>query len=103
MIVMVLAAFFDFRRLERRHAVGDRLDAGQRDGAAGERLEQQQDPDGLGPERHVVRARRDWLAVPRDDPAAADRHDRQGETDEQVGRDGEDVARTRAGRAGWRS
>ena len=42
------------RRLERRDAVGDGLDAGQGDRAAGEGLEQQQDADRLGPEGHRV-------------------------------------------------
>ena len=84
-------------RLERRDAVGDRLDAGQRDRAAGEGLEQEQDADRL----EVVRGReRDRVGLgrrpddgPADDVDQPDRDDRQRQADEQVGRDGEDVAR----------
>ena len=53
MAVIVLAAFFASGGLNAGHAVGDGLDAGQRDRAAGEGLEQEQDADRL----EVVRRR----------------------------------------------
>ena len=53
--------------LERRDAVRDRLDAGQRDRPAGERLQQQEDAERLGPERHRVGSGGTAAAVPEDD------------------------------------
>ena len=60
---MVLAAFFDSGGLNAGHAVRDRLDAGERDRAACERLEQQQDAERLGPERDGARLARDGAAL----------------------------------------
>ena len=84
------------RRLERRDAVGDGLDAGQRDRAAGEGLEQEQDADRLevvrGGKGTASGSGRDLDDGPADDVDQADRDDPQGQADEQVGRDREDVA-----------
>ena len=43
--IIVFAGVLRFGRLERRHAVGDRLGAGQRHRAAGEGLQEQEDAD----------------------------------------------------------
>ena len=54
-VVIVLAAFFASGGLNAWHPVRDRLDAGQRDRARRERLEEQEEAEGLGPERLRVR------------------------------------------------
>ena len=70
---------------------GDRLHAGQRHGAPGERLEQEEDPQRLRAERDRVWRCRELLHRPRHDPGHPDGHDPECQPDEQVGRDREDV------------
>ena len=83
-------------RLERRHAGRDRLGAGQGDGAGGERPQQQDDRERLEPCPATWPASARAVASPpsprtmiRNAPTAIISS---AETDEQVGRDGEDVA-----------
>ena len=45
MIASVSAAFFALGAAERRHPVGDRLDAGERGGARRERVQDHEEPD----------------------------------------------------------
>ena len=92
--IIVLAALRRLGRLERRHAVGDRLDAGQRDRAAGERAQQQERAQRLVSERDALGlARQRARASPVTMCAMPDGDDEQREAHEQVGGDGEDVAR----------
>ena len=93
MTVSVFAAFLDSGRLERGHPVRDRLDAGQGDRAAGERLEQQEQGQRLRRRRDEDVRLLDRLTVPLDDVEHADGDHEQRQAHEQVGRDGEDVAR----------
>src|SRR4029079_19395653 len=82
------------RRLEPRHAGRDRLDTGQRDGAGGERPEDEDHRDGLDRVAALLDDRRVPLALAEDDdPERADRDHQQRPEQEQVRRQGEDVAR----------
>ncbi len=81
-----------FGRLERGHAVGDRLDARQRHGPTRERLEEQEDGDRLERVRVWLGVRLGWRDDrPADDVDQADGDDAEGEEHEQIGRDREDV------------
>ena len=62
-VIIVLAAFFASGFLNAGHAVGDRLDAGQGDRPAGERPQEQEDAQLLGPQGHRVGLR--WQGVGR--------------------------------------
>ena len=90
MAVIVLAAFFASGGLKAGHAVGDRLDAGQGDRATGEGLEKQEDAEPLGAEgRRRLRA---TAGQSRSRCRPRPPRPSQGQADEEVGRDGEDVA-----------
>ena len=81
-----------FRRLERGDAVGDRLGPRQRDRTRRERLEEEEDSNVVRAEGHGLLLN-DVDGRAGHDPEYPDPDHEEGQAQEEVGRDGEDVAR----------
>jgi len=94
-MVIVLAAFFASGGLNAGTPLAIASTAGERDGAPGERLEQQEDREDVEPRLDGLRLRRHGLGGPHHDVRQADRDDPDGKGHEEVGREGEDHADSR--------